>query len=97
MSFDYHKTLDSISSKSRLLIERYRLLEKSRDEAMARVNDQQKQIEEMQKEIEKLRLDNQYLRLAATIAPSRDDVEKARGMITNLVREIDRCIIDLQD
>lgn len=97
MPFDYHKTLDSISSKSRLLIERYRLLEKSRDEAQEKVQDMQAQIDQMQKEIEKLRLDNEYLRLAATIAPSREDVEKARGMITNLVREIDRCIIDLKD
>lgn len=97
MAFDYHKTLDSISAKSRLLLERYRLLEKAKEDADAQVADLQQQVARMQKEIENLKADNEYLRLAATISPSRDDVEKARGMITELVREIDRCIVDLTD
>lgn len=97
MPFDYHKTLDSISAKTRLLLERYGRLVQERDEAKAQVESLQKQIEQMQKEHEQLRMDNQYLRMAATLAPKREDVEKARGMITDLVREIDRCIIDLKE
>lgn len=97
MAFDYHKTLDSIASKSRLLLERYRLLEKAKVETDAQVESLNKQVALMKKEIETLKADNEYLRLAATIAPSRDDVENARGMITELVREIDRCIVDLTD
>ena len=90
MSFDYHSTLDSITAKSRLLLERYRMVVQARDEALARVEQLSQQLTQQQKEIEKLRM-------ASTLAPSRDDVEKARGMITTLVREIDRCIIDLKE
>lgn len=97
MPFDYHSTLESISAKSRLLLERYRMVVQARDEALARVEQLSQQLTQQQKEIEKLRTDNEYLRMASTLAPSRDDVEKARDMITTLVREIDRCIIDLKE
>lgn len=97
MPFDYHKTLDSITAKSRLLVERYRLVAQERDEAKERVAALEQQAEQMQREIEKLRADNEYLRMASTLAPSREDVENARAMVTSLVREIDRCIIDLEE
>jgi predicted P-loop ATPase/GTPase len=39
----------------------------------------------------------QYLTISSALAPSREDVEKTRETISNLVREIDRCLVELND
>ena len=40
---------------------------------------------------------NEYLRLVKSIADDPAEVRKAKAIITRLVREIDRCILDLND
>ena len=54
-------------------------------------------INRMRAENERLRSQVDYLKMAAIVAPEREDVERTRALLSNLVREIDKCIADLND
>ncbi len=80
-----------------LLAERYATLtaQKAKTEELAAqlqstVDAQRRRIEELEQQVE-------YLRIASTISPSRDDVERTQATLAKLVREIDNCINDLTD
>lgn len=97
MAFDYNNAFKRIIAKANLIEERYQKLLESRNEAQARVEELEKELQIRDKELERLRTQVEYLQLASTIAPSREQVEAARALITSLVRDIDRCITDLSD
>lgn len=97
MPFDYTTALKRIASKAEILKERYRRILESRDAALAQADELRQQLEMRDKEIERLQQEVEYLRLASTIAPSKEQIRVTKDMITNLVRDIDRCISDLSD
>lgn len=97
MAFDYNTVLKRIIAKAQLLEQRYFLMLKDRDDALAKAEQLQAQVDRQNKQLEQLRLQVEYLQLANTIAPSREQVEKTRALIAGLVRDIDRCITDLSD
>ena len=53
------------------------------------------QVERQSREIADLRHQVEYLKVATSIAPSREAVEQSRAVLSELVREIDKCIADL--
>lgn len=97
MALDYSATLASISRKAQVLVERHKRLAEAKALADARVAELEEQVEKLRRDLEQARLENEYLQIAATIAPSREQVENARAMVANLMRDIDRCITDLAD
>ena len=48
-------------------------------------------------ENQKLRRQVEYLGIVTTVAPGREEVERTRALLARLVREIDKCIADLND
>ena len=48
-------------------------------------------------EIERLTQEVEYLKIATTIVPDRTQVENSRAILTKLVREIDKCILELKE
>lgn len=93
---DFREQLQRIIDKTRLLLLRndalareIKTLKEERDELkgalMARDS-----------ELEKLRLELEYLRVASVVSPSASDRRDAAEMISNIVRELDRCIADLR-
>ncbi len=44
-----------------------------------------------------MRQEAEHLKVVHTITPSRDDVQRTRAMISELMRDIDRCIADIGD
>lgn len=97
MPGELSETLERVSNKARLLVERYNVLLNLKREADARVEELNATVLAQRKEIEYLKAQTEYLRLATTISPSRADLDKTRQTITLLVREIDRCISDLSE
>lgn len=97
MANELQSTLARIINKSNILIEKYHALENSR----AALEDQNQQlvkdIEQMKKENEQMRQELEYLKLARAIAPNLDEVETARSTISKLVRDIDKCISQLNE
>ena len=97
MANELQQTLARIINKSNILIEKYHALEMVNET----LNDQNKQlnedIEQMKKDNELMRQELEYLKLARAIAPNLDDVENARSTISKLVRDIDKCISQLNE
>ncbi|MBQ0115542.1 MAG: hypothetical protein KBT10_06700 [Bacteroidales bacterium] len=95
MASELHSTLERIISKSNVLVEKYRMLSNEKAEADKKLAEQQAEIERLTKEIQRLKRDNEYLLMAHSVAPSPEQQSKARSLISKMVRDIDKCIAQL--
>ena len=89
------KSLSRISEKMHVLAQRYGTVCQERTQALERIAELEKELRDKERRIEQLSLHNEYLSVSSTLAPDRDAVEKTRTIIADLVREIDRCIADI--
>lgn len=89
------KSLSRISEKMHVLAQRYGTVCQERTQALVRIAELEKELRDKERRIEQLSLHNEYLSVSSTLAPDRDAVEKTRTIIADLVREIDRCIADI--
>lgn len=97
MAFDYDDSFKRIVAKAHVLAQKYAVVLQKKNEAEAQVKDLYAALEQKEKELERLKTEIEYLRTAAVLAPSREQVEATRSAIASLVRDIDRCIIDLSE
>lgn len=95
MSQSLRQTTESIRAKCLILTQRYEKLIADMREADATIRSQRAEIEHQKSEIERLSGELRALKLATAIAPTADDRQSAREVLTGLVREIDQCINDL--
>lgn len=91
------QTISRLKAKMLVVADRFAMVCTQRDEALTRVADLENQLEEARKDISRLQQENEFLKIATTIAPSREDVEHTRALLTELVREIDKCIADFKE
>ena len=89
--------LDRVRSKASILVEKYIRLKEAYDDARKQVEVLQAEAISREKEIQTLRMQVEHLSIASTVKLSGDDLQSTRGMVADLVREIDRCIADLSD
>ncbi len=97
MASDLELSLKRIGEKSRILAERYKTIAAQRDQAINTIAELKSTLAERVKEIEQLKIQLEYLTIASTIAPNRENLDKARATISEIVRDIDRCIADLAE
>ncbi len=97
MAGNLQQTLERIRSKSGLLTERYRVLLKEKEAGDERIKELEATNIRQQREIEQLRQEVEYLKIATTINPDRKEVERSRAILSGLVREIDKCILELNE
>lgn len=97
MAADLKEQLDRVRNKANVLVEKYTRLHDAFKEAKAEVESLQARLIAKDKEIETLRMKVEHLSIASTVKLSGEDLQSTRRMIADLVREIDRCIIDLSD
>lgn len=97
MAVDLKQQLERVAAKADLIVERCKRLTQQRDELVERIAELERQLEASQKEVDRLRVDNEYLSLASSLVPDRKEIENARSLISGLVRDIDRCILDLKE
>lgn len=97
MAGNLQQRLDSIRSKAQLLQSRYLMLLDEKRAADARILELQDSLERQQKEINIMQQQIEHLRVVTTLNPSRDDVERSRAILTELVRDIDKCISELTE
>lgn len=97
MAGEFQQIIDRINAKSQLILERYAMVSRQRSEALERIDELESQLRRLQADNERLSREVEFLRIATTIAPDRKDVADTRAMLSELVREIDRCISDLDD
>ena len=97
MAGEFQQIIDRINAKTGLILECYTIVNRQRREALARIEELEGQLRKLQGENQKLAMEVEFLKIATTIAPDRKDVENTRAMLTELVREIDKCISELND
>lgn len=97
MASDLETTLSRISEKSRFLTERFRVVSRQQAEAERRIAELESELHERNRRIQRLTAEIEYLRVSSALAPSADTVNATRAMIKELVREIERCIADLNE
>ena len=97
MAVELQQTVSRIAAKSRIILERYELMKRQLKADAEKIGQLEQDINRMRAENERLRSQVEYLKMAAIVAPEREDVERTRALLSNLVREIDKCIADLND
>ena len=97
MANELQQTLARIINKSNILVEKYHALESANAELASEKEQLVEEIEKMKRANELLHQENEYLKLARLVAPDLRDVEKARTTISTLVRDIDKCIAQLNE
>ncbi len=97
MATELQDTLARLVSKSNVLIEKYRVLAAEKEELDVQLATMQEEVDNLRMENEKLHQDNEYLKMARSIVPDQEKAAQARSMISNLVRDIDKCISQLNE
>lgn len=95
MATDLQQRLERIVGKSNVLVEKYRqmlMLKQSADEKIALL---ESDIEQLRAQVEQLERENQYLRVARTMSSTPEQLSESRMIINRLVRDIDKCISQL--
>lgn len=97
MANELQQTLARIINKSNILVEKYHALMNANAELASEKEQLVEEIEKMKRANELLQQENEYLKLARVVAPDLNDVENARTTISTLVRDIDKCIAQLNE
>ena len=98
--FEMAETLSDIfermSQKLQILVEKYNLLHDRCNQLCTEKEDLEAQILKQKKEIEVLKTQNQYLTIVKSVSSDRESLEKGKEMITKLVRDVEKCIEQLE-
>ncbi len=97
MANELQQTLARIINKSNILVEKYHALEDVNSQLASEKEQLEKEIEQIKRDNERLTQEIEYLKMARVVTPNLDDVEKARTTISTLVRDIDKCIAQLNE
>ena len=97
MADELRQTLNRTAQKAQIVLQRYMLMKQKVEQMTARADGLERELEKTKAENQRLRSQVQFLKMASVVAPDREDVERTRALISGLVRDIDRCIADLND
>lgn len=97
MAANLQQRIDSIKSKARLLAERHAELMAEKRAAEAQIAELRSQLTRQQREMTHMRQQIENLQVVTTLSPRREDVERSRAFLSQLVRDIDKCITELTE
>lgn len=97
MAASLQQRIDSIKGKALLLMERYAELLDEKKAAEAQIAELQARVQLQQREIDRMKVEIENLKVVTTLTPKREDVEQSRAFLSQLVRDIDKCIAELTD
>lgn len=92
MTTEERQELRSFESKIRKLIDKYQVLAKENADLYAELESKEQEISQLKDEVKLHKRNYETMRLAKMIEVSDTDVKESRQRITNLVREVNRCI-----
>ncbi len=97
MASELQETLARIVTKSKVLVDKYHVLNAEKERLEQVVAQLLNEVEVLKKENEKLSTDNHYLTMARHFVPNSEKAAEAKKMISSLVRDIDKCISQLNE
>ena len=95
MAGNLQQRIDRLQSKARLLADRYKVVKRGREEAEGRVAELQAQVLRLERELSLRDAEIERLNVSSVLTPDHKDVEATRTFLSELVREIDKCIAQL--
>lgn len=87
--------LHGVAGKVETLRQRYLALLSEKREMERQIERQKLEIEKLEKEVNQLKIDNEFLHVARSIPASPEAVARYKGQVSKMVRDIDRCIKQL--
>ncbi|MCH5219176.1 MAG: hypothetical protein J1F20_01305 [Muribaculaceae bacterium] len=97
MASDLDSTLKRLAEKSRFMTERFKVVTRQRDEAIARIAELEKELHERDRRLESMQTELEYLKVSSVLSPTSESVAATRAIIKGLISDIDRCIADIRD
>lgn len=89
--------MNDLEAKLSKILGRYAVLEQENLKLLQQKNNFQQQLNKQQEVIEALEKKYESLRVANTIVGSKEDKHATKLKINTLIREIDKCIVQLSD
>lgn len=94
---DLKAILQRLTAKSQVLVEKYRALEV----AKATVDDENRtlkqEIKDIKQQLQRLQTENEYLTIARNINRTPEDIAGSKAILSQMVRDVDKCISQLTD
>ena len=87
--------IDEFKTRLRLLIRRHNDLKEEKEQLLKKLGSLQNELDEVRKENELLLTNFENLKLAKVFSASDDEKHQAKQKINEIVREIDKCIAQL--
>ena len=87
--------LKNLSRKMEILRKRYLALQAEKREMERTIECQQLEIDKLEKELAQMKIDNEFLRVAHTVPRDPEMVAQYKKQVAKMVRDIDRCIKQL--
>lgn len=97
MAENLQDTISRISNKMAVLMERHSVVEQKLKDAEDEIKQKEAENAKLMKEIERLTLELQYLKVARTISRDPEDLAKSKAILVQLVRDVDKCIAQLNE
>ncbi|MDE6809236.1 MAG: hypothetical protein K2J42_04005 [Muribaculaceae bacterium] len=88
--------IERLKHKAEVLFSRYQMLKEQKVLADEEISQLKATLAERDRQIENLNRDLDYMKVAVGVAPSKEELEKSRALLTHLVRDINKCINDLK-
>lgn len=95
MAVELQAQIERLKHKSALLVERYRLMSERLNESLDLIQQLEESIARRDREILELRRKLEYFKVASVVSPNREELERNRAIVSQLVRDINRCINEL--
>lgn len=95
MAKDLSEQLSRLGHKCELLVTRFATLKRDNEELRARQQELLGEIDSLRRQNEQMSTELHFLKISGAIAPATQSAKEARGIISDLVREIDACVADL--
>jgi uncharacterized coiled-coil DUF342 family protein len=89
------ESVDLLEGKLTTLVDRYTFLKEENDILISNINKLQNLVSRYEEELKQEQEKYKLLKIAKTIGGSRTDSRETKNKINTLIREIDKCIVKL--
>ncbi len=94
-SMELNEQLQNLLRKFEILRQRYVALQNENKELKRSVERQELEVAKLEKELSQMRIDNEFLKVAHSVPRDPEAVSRYKKQVAKMVRDIDRCIKQL--
>ena len=94
-SMELNEQLQNLLRKFEILRQRYVALQNENKELKRSVERQELEVAKLEKELSQMRIDNEFLKVAQSVPRDPEAVSRYKKQVAKMVRDIDRCIKQL--